>query len=439
MSERWIDDTAKTYSLESYAEIGNVPPNDLVLVESLIRGVNFVKAPREAREIIGKAINLFLEREWMRHNEEGEGSISRKDAPIVFLPGQDNLARADVDWGIDEGGIIRPSTKIFDQAEWVAEGMTRERLNSDLSKAVYIAGRIQGSNDLFNLIQVSKRLRELGYQEITLAVSCLGWTRQDYPDETQGQPDVIAAVMETISHRVDRAAVLKPHSEETSRNALINELLFFAFSGWRYLVDNLLEEKEEMFTLDQKVVVVGPDIGAYGESAKVAVYLSKVLSQKHGQEVTVELVSLNKERDPVVGTVIFSPLTEEQKVKLRNCLVIAIDDTIASAQTSEKMMELVTNTDVNEQPKSGDDWPGAKGVILLSTHASLQGRAIKRLTNPKFLDVRFTDSRDFLNQPPADGNIKVLDCMPLIAEFVRADREEGFNPWRYPYFQGIVC
>lgn len=405
---------------------GNMPQYCRAGVPGLLAEINFVKAPEETKAVMESALQWQLEKQWLVHNET---SPSRDKAPIVFLPDQKEYSCAPIDW---ETNKMTPSIRHYDQAEWVTEEMTADVLDSRKSDSVYVVGRIQGTDDLFNLGLIGQRLKELGYKEITLVTPCLGWTRQDRPQPKQGRPNTTAFVSQFLSKSVDRIAVLKTHSNEAGRNALINETPFCNFSGWKYLADQYLNDSGhllrkinkdgEVISEGEELVVIGPDEGGKGESYKLAAYLSEIL----GYEVKV--VALDKGRDPENGKIAFQSLTEEKRKLLEEKTALIIDDVIGTASTTGGIEKLISEGE-----------RGVKKTILLSTHASLQDKAIEILTRKGFDSVYITNSRDPFQKPPVDGNIHSISCLPLIEQFIENDRNPNFNPWQHPDFQDIVC
>lgn len=412
---------SESYDLSLYTGWTGVPSEDLARVQKLLCQVNFVKTePPDIGEFLAEPLQFLLRRNWERHEQRAP---NRTKAPVVFLPRQEELAFSGVDLGPT---IVVPGVGSFDEAEWVTQNMTVDVLDSKISRSVYIVGRIQGPNDKFNLESVVQRLRELGYTEITLATTCLAWSRQDRSNPELGQPNTTAVNILTLSSILDRLVVLEPHSIEVGRNALKNELVYFAFSGWRRLVDIFLDYDIPGVNLkSDKILFGGPDGGARAKNNLAAAYLGSELEREIGS------FCLDKSRDSKTGKLKFSRLSDEEKAMLEDAVIVVIDDTIATAGTTGGLKEIVMEPRGNIR--------GAKGVVVLSTHASLQEEAVRILTSDGFLAVFFSNSRRFLHQPPIGHNMYVFNVMPWLVDFIQADRQGGFNPWQDPAWADIVC
>ena len=94
---------SQDYNLELYQNWRSVPGGDLEDVKGLLREVNFVKAPIEGRAIMENAVQFCLEKRWVEHNKIAS---DRSNAPVVILPNQENLAFAQVEFGVEERHVV---------------------------------------------------------------------------------------------------------------------------------------------------------------------------------------------------------------------------------------------------------------------------------------------------------------------------------------------
>jgi len=362
----------------------------------------------ETRDVLNEALAYCQEKMWVEQMMGEE----RKDAAIVFLPGQTNIAHNEEFYDLRQTNkVVDPEKKIFDPDEWVVQGITKEKLGWDKPgqrKCAYIIGAIQHDSDFANFKQTALRLRKLGAERIIFLCPYLAWTRQDRADEERGQPETIEGIMEEISLRADGMAVMDAHSTEVARLALKFKLPFCSFSGWRYLFDELIEEG---YSADNSVVV-GPDLGRKSHSARMA------------EALGTDIVSLAKKREGEEDSAAFRPLTEEQIRVIKGKRVIIFDDVIASGGTLEKIRNLIGEY--------------VESITVIASHALFIGDAIRTLSNPMFKKIVITDSRELAERPPIGKKFGIISCVPPINKFLRQDMIGSFNPWKDSYFKDVV-
>lgn len=376
-----------------------------------IGDLNWTKAPPEVDEVLSARLLEHQENLWI---SERRGK-DRSQAPVVFLPGQFRISCAKIPL---DRIMIAPSERVFDPAEFVVQGLTKEALNVDTQSA-YIVGRVQGSNDLVRVAQISQRLSELGFKDRTLIAVSLAFTRKDRPDEEQGEGNTIRAIARMLAPIVSRLITFDGHSIEINRAAFESGLPFLNVSAAQFLTEELGKKSiqaeilrpREKFNPDN-CLVVGPDDGALNMSSLVAKLLG------------VPKISLKKKRDAATGEVTRLSLSDEILAAIKDKFIVIFDDIIASGTTLRTI---------------GDLFEGhVRGILVIATHASYQKQAISHLSKSPFLLVVTLDSRSFTHQPPRGGIFHELSSMRLVDQIIRADADPDFNPFKHPGWCRIV-
>lgn len=141
----------------------------------------------------------------------------------------------------------------------------------------------------------------------------------------------------------------------------------------------------------EKYVIVAPDEGA---KARLGDYT---------RDLGVEVVVMDKKRDPITGKIRYSAKNLKNKIKGKTCIVI--DDMIDSAGTlMESAKELKEN--------------GATEFISMATLSIFTGEANKRLNSSLFDKVIVTNAIVQPKQRDAlSSKLEVLDAAPLIADY----------------------